>query len=75
MKKIYGTYTQNDALVGQMADVIAHSNLSPPVGKYEAIDLDKIGNRSPNCKIAKEGEKSKWDRSGPIKKTNAPCIG
>jgi len=53
MRKVYGTYTQNDALIGQMADVIAHSMDSPPVGKNEAIDLDKVNKRIPACKLHK----------------------
>jgi len=58
-----------------MEEVIAHAMDSPTLGKYEAIDLDKIRNKIPVCKIKNEGEKSKWDRSGPVKKNNEPCIG
>ena len=45
------------------------------MGKYEAIDLDKIGNRIPCCKITTGNDKPRYDRSIPVKKNNEPCLG
>ena len=70
LRKVHGNYTIKEPITGNIDEARYMSDCVPPIGKYNAIDLDKIMNKMPSYKFTRENKN--YSRNSQILKINAP---